>query len=145
MWDYSGAALQSGATDSESYPNLVSSAETQLGELVAVVFITLHRSPAMGVIRLHPVRREPSCNNIANFTTEAYVSHSPIKFPFKFVQKNQYIDMSKRQNVTDFTWEKKRWSAQPVICTLNTNYRILCKTPESGDHMLAGNTQTQTH
>lgn len=35
MWDYARGALQSRATDSESYPNLVSSAETQLGELVA--------------------------------------------------------------------------------------------------------------
>lgn len=34
---------------------------TQLGELVALVFITLHRSPALEVILLHPVRRKPSC------------------------------------------------------------------------------------
>lgn len=40
MWDYASTALQSRATDCESYPNLVSSPETQLGELVAVVFIT---------------------------------------------------------------------------------------------------------
>ncbi len=50
MLDYAKAALQSRATDSESYPNLVSSPETQLGELVALVFITLHWSPALRVI-----------------------------------------------------------------------------------------------
>lgn len=77
MWDYAKVTLQSTATDSESYPNLVSSPETELGELVVVViFITLHRSPAMGVILLHPVRSEPSCNNMTQFTTKPKVSHS---------------------------------------------------------------------
>lgn len=70
MWDYARAALQSRAIDSESYPNLVSSLETQLGELVALVFITLHRSPALGAISLHPVRSEPSCNDMTHFTTK---------------------------------------------------------------------------
>lgn len=37
LWAYARAGLQSRATDSESYPNLVSSLENQLGELVALV------------------------------------------------------------------------------------------------------------
>lgn len=45
MRDHARAARQSRAADCESYPNLVSSPETQLGELVAVVFINLHWSP----------------------------------------------------------------------------------------------------
>lgn len=46
----------------ESYPNLVSSTETQLGELVlaVVVFINLHRSPVI----------KSSCSNMAHFITK---------------------------------------------------------------------------
>lgn len=49
----------------ESYPNLVSSTETQLGELV-LVFINLHRSPVI----------KSSCSNMAHFITKREVTHS---------------------------------------------------------------------
>lgn len=37
---------------------------------MALVFITQHRSPALGAISLHPVRSEPSCNDMTHFTTK---------------------------------------------------------------------------
>lgn len=59
--------LQSRATDSESYLNLVSSLETQLGELGGGGDIyNLHRSPATGVKSLHSVRSKPSSNNMTH-------------------------------------------------------------------------------
>lgn len=52
------------ATDSESYPNLAPSSETQLGELAAVdgsIYNppTPHRSPALEPVSLQPLKREP--------------------------------------------------------------------------------------
>lgn len=64
-----GLHYKGSATDSESYPNLVSSPKTQIGELVVVVFITPHCSPVLGARSLHP-RSDHSWKNMTQITTK---------------------------------------------------------------------------
>lgn len=69
----------------ESYPNLVSSTETQLGELVlaVVVFINLHRSPVI----------KSSCSNMAHFITKRGHSFTRIAI----IWRDFFFGLSKMQ------------------------------------------------
>lgn len=132
MWDYARDPLQSRAIDSESYPNLASSPETQLGELATVVFITRYeryystqRGVSPHVTTWHTSQQSQRLVSQQNNTLQFVVQNQAF---YLFIQKVTVRHLRK------LTW------AWPCCSSGISLLQLRFNTAKPRDHMLTWNT-----